>query len=174
MRVHGFKHGTHLRTAWRVQVLLLLTMLVACTAIQRSLSFIPGIPDPTKTAIRTISLEAQANANNNSATRLDFLFLLDSGLTDSLPETAPEWFANRELLVSNNSGQMIVQATGLAPGTSGSLSLPSGYRQAEDVILYADYILASGQKWYRLPNVRDVRVMLNRTAVQLEQAANQN
>ncbi len=150
--------------------LLLTIALTACTAIQKTLSFIPGIPNPSQTAIRSISLQADSNANQNSAVEVDFLFLLDSGLLKSLPATSPEWFEKRRLLVSNHRAQMLVSSVSLAPGTSARLTMPRGYRKAEDVILYATYVSASGQKWYRVPNVRAAQVRLTNLDPELSDA----
>ncbi len=149
-------------------ILLLGSLLTGCSAIRSLL----GLHDPPRITVRSISLEAQADANNSSGTQLEFLFLLDSDLLDTLPPTSAEWFANRDLLVSNNRSNLIVSSTGLAPSTTEAVEMPDGFHRAIDLILYADYILPSGQKWYRVPNYRNVRILLTRTGLQLEEKPN--
>ena len=157
----------------RSGLLLCLVCLVlgACSAIQQKLSFIPGIPDPRDTSIREVVLEAAGDANNTSGTTVDFLFIFDAAIVSNLPTSSPEWFTNRELLISNHAKNMVVAYIGIAPGTTETLNLPDGYRDARDVIAYADYIPAQGQKWYRVLDVKEVKVTLSKSSIAFQDAS---
>ena len=147
------------------------SFLGSCTTIHETISFIPGIPDPRNTAIREIVLEATSDANNASATRIDFLFVFDATLVNSLPGNSPEWFTNRELLMHNHAGDMVVASIGITPGTTATLELPDGYRDANVVIAYADYIGRAGQKWYRVLNAKAVKVILTESGITFQNAS---
>lgn len=152
-------------------VMLLVGLLSSgCSAIQSTLSFIPGVHNPNKTAIRGIVLAADTDANNTSGTNIDFLFVFDAGIVSSLPATSPEWFANRSLLINNHGKNMVVSSIGIAPGTTETLVLPSGYKDARDVIAYADYIPVAGQKWVRVPDVKQVKAVLKKSNLTFQEA----
>lgn len=135
-----------------------------------ALIFLESCANPL--SIQEIEVIAESNANSNSATRIEFLFLLDASLIDSLPASTSEWCANRDLLILNYSDNLLVSTIALAPDTRENLVLPQGHRRAEAVIVYADYILPSGQRWQRIPNNKTVQVILKQNTLQILEAKN--
>lgn len=162
-----------LRKKGRNLLLLCLVFLFLsnCAAVQENLSFIPGINDPRNTSIRELVIEATADANSTSGTMIDFLFIFDTDLVSSLPTNSPAWFANKELLISNHSKNMVVATIGIVPGTTETLILPSGYMHATDVIAYADYVMPNGQKWYRVIDAKKVKMTLSKTGIAIQDAS---
>lgn len=154
-------YHTIARRIVRLLLVLASSYLISCSLFERS----------SKISVRTVNLSAESDANSSSATRVEFIFLMDATLIDSLPATAPEWFELRDLLISNHSGDLLVSTTGLVPDTVATLRVPRSHRKARDLILYADYILPSGQKWYRVPNFREVDVTLKKTNLSLGESS---
>ncbi len=134
--------------------------LNGCAQVQKTFSFIPGIPDPENTPVRSISFEANINVNHGNAVEVDVFFVLDANLLEALPATSPEWFSRRSKFLSNHSNEIIVGSVGLVPGSSASLLMPQGFKKAKEVVLYANYIATTGQSSYRLPRAKAVHVRL--------------
>lgn len=137
-----------------------LTCLCACSTVQKTLSFIPGVSNPDNTHIRSIHINSHANTNENSAVQMDVLFLTSNRIASTLPVTAAEWFDQKPRLLANNAGDLILSSVELSPGGRLDMSMPRGYKNAKDVIAYVNYLSASGQKWLRLPNSKSVYVDL--------------
>jgi len=137
--------------------LLLSTVLIACLSACSEFALL-SIVDSNKTKIRSIHVETLANANRDSAVQMDVLFLMDENLADRLPETAAEWFDQRNLYITSNSEELLVESVELPPLRHHKLKLPRGYKKSVDVIAYTNYLSATGQKWLRLPNKKFVAI----------------
>ena len=139
---------------------LVATLMSGCSSVQKSLSFIPGVPNPDTTKVRKVFVKAGPNANQNSAVEMDVLFILDKDLAKTLPTTASEWFDERSRYLANNRQTILPAPVGLPPKGKNKVKLPKGYKKAEDVIAYANYFSSKGQKWLRLPNSKSVSIEL--------------
>lgn len=149
------------RGSARVCVFILaIGLLPGCSSIQKKLSFVPGISNPDTTKIRSIEISADQLANQNSAVEMDILFIMDKNLTASLPVTAADWFDDRTRYLNNNQQDILAANVELPPGGSHKLKMPKGYKKAEDVIAYANYLYSNGQRWLRLTNARHIAVDL--------------
>ena len=148
-------------------ICLLLTGCGALKSVQKKLSFIPGIDDPSKIATRSIRVTASREANNNSATALDLLFVLDKSATARLPKTAKLWFEDREGNINSVLGDVIVVPVELAPGGSVDVDMPRGYKKAEALMVFANYLPTRGQKLFKLPDEKTAEIWLDPQAVRI-------
>lgn len=164
------RHLTHLtRVNQYFCVLLLISLVTGCTALKRSLSILPGVSEPDAMSVRYIHVVSDADANSNSGTAVDFLFIhQDPDLSKTLPKTAREWFSNRAVLENKYHDQVTVVSIEIAPQEQMYLPMPEGYKNTRDIILYANYLSPKGQNWLRVVNEKHVRVSLQAKAIKVE------
>lgn len=142
--------------------MMLTAFIGSCSSIQKSLSFIPGVPNPDTTKVRKVEFLTVKGANQNNAIQIDILFLMNKDLAKSLPATAAEWFDERYLYQSNSDIILADKPIGLQPKKGVyKAKLPKGYKKAAEVIVYANYFPVKGQKRRLLPNTKSVSIELD-------------
>jgi type VI secretion system protein len=104
-----------------------------------------GKGTPT-TSLRSIAVIAAAQANLDSATALDVLFVYDSSALPLLPANGPAWFAQKSGLANTLGATVdIVSLQVPPPYRLAAVELPSRYRHAIRVVAYANYLTPAGQ-----------------------------
>lgn len=124
------------------------------------LSSVFGKSTPT-TTLRTVAVIAEAQANRDSATALDVLFVYDSKALPLLPANGPAWFSQKDGL-ENTLGAAVDVVTLQVPPPYllVRVALPARYRHAIRVVAYANYLSAAGQAPIDLTSYRNVTLML--------------
>lgn len=151
-----------LMRSWRATILILaLPMgLGACSSIESLLGITP------KAAVKQINVIAQTGANTDSATTLDLVFVYDSAAQTHLPQTAPEWFAQKEALLAGWPLAMDVVPVSIPPSTqANTLTLPERHASAVAVLSYARYFEPAGQAVGVLTPFSCVQIVLQPSAV---------
>jgi type VI secretion system protein len=104
-----------------------------------------GKGTPT-TSLRSLAVIAEAQANRNSATALDVLFIYDSSALPLLPTSGPAWFAQKDGLTNAlGAAADIVSLQVPPPYRLAAMELPARYRHAIRVVAYANYLTPAGQ-----------------------------
>lgn len=94
----------------------------------------------------SIGVVAEPNANRNTATALDIVFIYDKTVLSLLPKTGPEWFARKQELTSGNPDKIEVVSVQIPPSmVIDSVALPAGHDIAVGVVVYANYLGKDGQ-----------------------------
>jgi len=104
-----------------------------------------GKSTPT-TTLRSIAVIAQTQANLDSATALDVLFVYDSSVLPLLPANGPAWFAQKPGLTNTLGNTVDVVSLQVPPPYRlAAIDLPARYRHAIRVVAYANYLAPAGQ-----------------------------
>lgn len=100
---------------------------------------------PPKTAIKSIQVVADVNANQNMATALDIVFAYDTTSLGMLPKNGLDWFDKKAALVSGLATGIDVVSLQIPPAMTVAVPLPKKYKKAIGVYSYANYVDAAGQ-----------------------------
>lgn len=109
--------------------------------------FAPGACTTTlpPTALGTINVVGEVQANTNSATALDIVFVYDSKVIDLLPATGPDWFDKKQALMKGLATGIEVLSLEVPPMTLVNPGLPARASKAVGVYSYVNYLTAAGQ-----------------------------
>jgi type VI secretion system protein len=103
----------------------------------------PGGP---RTSIAALRVVAEPEANLNSATALDIVFVYEPKALDQLPKSGPDWFARKAELANLFPSGIDVVALQVPPATLiEAVKLPQRYEQAVRVLAYSNYFAKDGQ-----------------------------
>lgn len=116
----------------RAAALLALASLAGCAA------------KPALTSLRTVRVEASADANFLSGTRIDLVFALTPEARAALPPSADLWFAAAPTLRDGNGGLKVLTVELPADYRATDVALPHGYRKAIAIYSYASYLAPAG------------------------------
>jgi type VI secretion system protein len=151
------RHGDDV-SALKVAAMALLACLplLGCTVI----SSLFGKSTPT-TSLRTLAVIAEAQANRDSATALDVLFVYDSKVLPLLPTNGPAWFSQKDGLANTLGAAVdIVTLQVPPPYLLVGVALPARYRHAIRVVAYANYLSPAGQAPIDLTSYKNVTLTL--------------
>lgn len=135
---------------------LLLMSLAACSAVGDLLGW------QKTTALRQLDVVVQAGANQNMVTMLDIVFVMDSNSLSLLPQTGPEWFAQKKRLQDRLANKVLVLSLQMdTPDLITAQALPSGYQKALVVYSYANYLEVDGQQVGNLTPYKCARITID-------------
>jgi type VI secretion system protein len=102
---------------------------------------------PSKyTALRQIQVIAPGDANQNTATAIDLVFVYDQPAMAVLPLSGPQWFANKAPLSTTLLNRIDVVSIQLQPSSLvDPVALPAHYKKALAVYSFVNFIAPAGQ-----------------------------
>lgn len=119
--------------------------------------------------LRAIQIVAEPNANQNSATAMDIVFVYDPTALSLLPKTGPEWFAKKATLAVGLGDAIDTVSLQVPPATLiDDVALPQRAKKALAVYCYANYLTPSGQAMGNLTAYKQVRIRLQSETVGYE------
>lgn len=139
----------------RVIALVLPCLLSACSLFGGSKS----------AAVAQIGLVAEVNANQNSATQLDIVFVYDSNAVALLPTTGPDWFSKKTATMDGLATSIDVVSLQIPPQTLASPELPRRHGKAIGVYVFANYLSSTGQARGNITPYKNVTIWLTPTTV---------
>ncbi|WDE02757.1 hypothetical protein SG34_015020 [Thalassomonas viridans] len=150
---------------------LALALLCGCNSIDQALSKVVPFYTYDKTTISDISIIAEIDSNNAVPVAIDFVFIYDKSVIPVLQNLkGPEWFANKAGLLLQYQQKLTVTHVEIVPLTAKqSVSLPDGYDDAVKVLMFANYIAATGHVIADLTEFDEVQITLYKSAYQLEE-----
>ena len=132
----------------------LLVMLGGCAAA-KWLGLVPKNP------LKQLQVSAAADANANTATSIDVVWVFNTAALATLPKTGPLWFAGRAKLLAGRSSDLAVLHLDVPVGSAQQqLTLPAKHGDAIAVLAYANYIAEAGQAVATLTSYSCVRMEL--------------
>ncbi|RCS59522.1 hypothetical protein [Parvibium lacunae] len=118
---------------------------------------------------RTISIQADTDANQNSATAIDIVLVYDQAALSQLPQTGPEWFTKKAALTAGLGDAMKVVSLQIPPAKLiDDVPLPKHAKKAVAVYCYTNYLSIGGQAMGDLTNFKKVRIKLQEQTVGYE------
>lgn len=120
---------------------------------------------PPLTKIKSIQISAQINANQNTATAIDLIFVYDSNALLLLPKTGPDWFEKKAALLNGLATNIDVVSLQVPPITLMDVALPARYGKAIAVYSFANYLSVDGQSFGNLTPYKSVQIVLTPTTV---------
>lgn len=146
----------------------LAALLCGCSAlvnVRQSIASLFGA-GPPHTSLLSVQLLATPQANSDSATALDLVFVYDANAVDLLPKSGPVWFAQRSQLTSTLAGALDVIPLQIPPATSiPQVDLPLRHRRAVRVLSFANYIDPAGQPVGDLTQFKHASILLDSATV---------
>ncbi len=120
-------------------------------------------------SLSEVSVEATADSNRSLPVALDLLFINDSALIPELTAlSGPEWFAKKRQFMLNYQQQILLASLEVVPlSAMQAVSLPDGYKNAENVLMFVNYLAGDGQHVAELSNYKQLKIRLERERYQL-------
>jgi type VI secretion system protein len=115
---------------------------------------------PPKVDLRSLRIVSLPDANDDSATAVDVVFVMDSAAVPGLPADCLQWFSQRPRWVDGDPGRLKVVSLQLPPGKDVQVTLPPGYEDAVEARIYANYIEKDGQYPVPLSQLKQPLVVL--------------
>jgi len=121
-----------------------------------------------------VHIESAEDSNQSSALTVDLIVVSDASLKQRVMAlTAPEWFAQKNQLMMAYGDQLKVHSTQVPPlMILRSIDLPYEYRDTASLLLFANYISATGQRPAVLDSFDSVMIRLERNQYRLSEAGN--
>lgn len=128
-----------------LRFVLLLSVAIAlsgCGSLRSAINTVGGwvgLGGPPKAALRDLRIVTDADANGNSACRLDLVAAFDSNALAALPATSATWFAQRKALQDGMGDAIAVRSFELPPAMLiEHADLPENVSKALAVRAYVD------------------------------------
>ncbi len=135
-------------------------LLAGCQSIEK---LWPG--HVRTTSLDTLQVAAQPGANLNAATALDVVFVYDPTALTLLPQTGPDWFANKPALENGLGRSADVLKLEIIPATLTDAPLPKRHGKAIVVYSFANYLAKDGQARVDLTRYRHPVIWLTPTQI---------
>ncbi len=117
--------------------------------------------------LESLQLVALPDANDQSSTAVDLVFIYSSHAAILLPSDAGEWFAARDALKSILGFQADLVSLEIPPGDIvEEVVLPGRYRSAIDVVVYANYLSQRGQQRVSVSGFHNLRLVLKKDHIE--------
>lgn len=139
-----------------VIALFLMSLLSACSLLRMFTDTTP---------LKKVRIIAEVNANQNTATAIDVVFVYEKNAIALLPKTAPEWFEKKDALVLSLATNIDVVSLQVPPATVASLKLPDRHGKALGVYSYINYLDVSGQAVGNLTPYKTMNIWLTPASV---------
>lgn len=117
------------------------------------------------TPLKKIQVIAEINANQNTATAIDVVFVYDNDTISVLPKTSPEWFEKKDALMLSLATHIEVVSLQVPPATLADVDLPARHTKAVGVYTYVNYLTAGGQAVGNLTPYKTMSIWLAPTTV---------
>ena len=117
------------------------------------------------TRLKSILISAEIDANQDTATAIDFVFVYNRDAIPFLPKTGPAWFAQKFLIQSSLASNIDVVSVEIPPSTNVDVPLPSRHGKAIAVYSFVNYINVNGQYAGNLTSYEDVQIVLTPNTV---------
>lgn len=143
-----------------------LLQLGACSSLLHSKAM------PIGTTLRSVSIAADVNANQNMATAVDLIFVNDSELSKKLPENSLEWFNQKTQLLGAHPKSLVCVSLEIPPEKNlQEVSLPWRWywvwKQPYEVNAYLKYFTKQGQSRFDLTPFSHAHIRLTAETVEV-------
>lgn len=141
----------------RLVLLVLPTFLISSCALLKVFE--------SANSLASIQVVAEVNANQNTATAIDFLFVYDSDVLPLLPQNGPAWFAAKSALQLSLATRIEVVSVQVPPAKVLSVALPSQHSKAVGIYAFVNYLSVAGQPVGNLTPYRQMMIWLSPSTV---------
>jgi type VI secretion system protein len=148
----------------------LFALLLAGCGTLDALKNLVGLGGPPKTALESVQIVAEAEANHGLPTRLDLVFVYDPTLAALLPKSGPDWFRQKAALLAAWPLKLEALVLEIPPQSEATPTLPKKAGKALTVLLYADYIAPAGQPVANLTPFTGARITLGPESIAIAAA----
>ncbi|KGI78272.1 hypothetical protein [Oleiagrimonas soli] len=122
------------------------------------------------TDVKDLRVVAVPDANADSATALDLVFVYDKTAAGLLPKTAPEWFGKKGNLVNGLGTSADIVSLQVTPASVvDPVKLPKRHGKAIAVYGFAGYLSPSGQGRVDLTGFKHPTIWLETSAVHVSE-----
>ncbi len=140
----------------RTSLAVLILIAAGCSMVSGWIS-----SSPPRTAIRKVTVIADAQSNQGTGSALDLVFVYDAAAVAQLPKTGPAWFDQKAALQAALATSIDVVALQVpAVASNFTVKLPDRASKAIGVYALANYIGEDGQPIANLTPWREVTIHL--------------
>ena len=142
-------------------------LLSACSSINTVLGWV-GIVHNND--LVEVTIESSADSNNNNPVAFDLVFVMDKAPLAILSGlSGPQWFQQKAAMQLKYANQISVLSGDAVPLTlpTKALTLPDNSRDAQGVLMFANYLAPAGQVVASLQDYDKVKVRFERDKYQL-------
>lgn len=119
-----------------------------------------------KSELVQLRVIADQDANRDTATAVDLVFVYDKDLVALLPKSGPEWFAKRQTVVASQPADIKVVSLQVPPAMAVDAPVPKLGNQPAAVFLFANYIEKDGQFPVNLTAFKSAVVRLKASSIE--------
>ncbi len=127
-----------------------------------ALSACTSVPTTQLAGVRVV---AEVGANQNTGTALDIVFVYDTDANKKMPQTGPEWFAQKNAIKNGAGNKIDIISLEPTPHNIVDVVLPSRASKAIGVYSYANYINPNGQSLGNLTPFKTMTIWLTPTTI---------
>lgn len=138
-------------------------LLLSAAGLLSACSFLKMFVDSSP--LKQIQIIAEINANQNTATAIDIVFVYDDNAVSLLPKTSPEWFEKKAALMLSLANNIEVVSLQMPPATLANVDLPAKHSKAVGVYSFINYLDVSGQAVGNLTPYKIMSIWLAPTSV---------
>jgi type VI secretion system protein len=152
-------------------ILLLLGALTGCNSVEKVAAQVIPFYSYDKTELTRISLMADVDSNSNMPVAIDLVFIYDELLNSALAGfSGPEWFHNKASITLRYQQDIKVHHIEVAPLTMiEALTLPEGFDDAVEVMMFANYIDKAGQYAVDITMFNELQITLKHSGYLLKE-----
>lgn len=132
-----------LKGLFGARIHLLLAYVTAFSIFLSSCSLMKYFSNPN--SLEAIQLVSEVNANQNSATEIDVIFVYEKDALSVLPKTAPEWFSKKAALGLSLATAIDVVSLQVPPATLANIELPKRHKKAIGIYSFVNCLDVSSQ-----------------------------
>ena len=122
------------------------------------------------TALKTVNVQASDDVNDFSAVMVDLVFVHDKDLVAQLPDNAADWFSRKQGLLFKYPKELSLRSLQVPPNfREQGIALPGNYRDAQRVLVYANYVNLQGQLPLEITDYPVINLELEKDRVVLTQ-----
>ncbi len=158
---------------WFIRLTIILFAILFVTACSSSRTILKtvglGVIAGSNNSMKKVSIESLANSNLKTPVAVDLLFINDKNIAPLLSAlSGPEWFSRRQELIKRYDNEIQLVSLEIVPlSYIETIKLPKGHKEANNILLFANYRSSHGQYVAELSHFKSLKVRLLRNSYEL-------
>lgn len=115
------------------------------------------------TRFNTVKIVTEVNANQNTATTIDIVFVYDANADTLLPKTSSEWFEKKTAFIQLFATNIDLVSLQVPPATRANVALPDRHSKAIGVYAFVNFLSDDSQVVGNLTSYKTMEILLTPT-----------
>lgn len=117
------------------------------------------------TQLNTVKIITEVNANQNTATAIDIVFVYDANAENLLPKTSSEWLEKKTAFIQLFATNIDLVSLQVPPATRANVALPDRHSKAIGVYAFVNFLSDDSQVVGNLTPYKTMEILLTPTQV---------